>query len=279
MRERFRSGAGLLAALLMAGCANSPHTNDPFEVGSAPGAPPHVYGGEPMSRSEYNELTAPQYGPPGSYGSHASSEAQAPAYPYPGGTGAEEPSPRDLAPRSSPLAPDAYQAQADVYDEAVQPVSEPTVYQVESPASIDDAIVDAQPAAPVESDALLEARGYEEPAGNAQAQSLATPEVYPDEVTAAGDPSPFANAPDHSWLRGQLEYSHVEGAWKLRYAPIDVENDPYGGSVVLGNDPRLRDYQEGDVIYVEGQPKPGRTGVFSSGPRYEIRQITLLEKP
>jgi hypothetical protein len=93
------------------------------------------------------------------------------------------------------------------------------------------------------------------------------------------DVNPYGHASDYGWLRGRLEYSHVEGAWKLRYAPIDVENDPHGGSVVLGNDSRLREFQEGDIVYVEGRTLGGPTGVFTAGPRYEVRQITRLEKP
>jgi hypothetical protein len=60
----------------------------------------------------------------------------------------------------------------------------------------------------------------------------------------------FGHAPDHRWLRGQVQFSRAANAWRLRYASVD-ENDPYGGSVTLVGDD-LSTLQDGQHVRVEG---------------------------
>jgi hypothetical protein len=61
----------------------------------------------------------------------------------------------------------------------------------------------------------------------------------------------FDHAADYTWLQGQLEYSHVSKAWRLRYASVDSE-DAYGGSVTLEDGPLVKNLKDGDYVRVEG---------------------------
>src|SRR5262249_38387188 len=64
--------------------------------------------------------------------------------------------------------------------------------------------------------------------------------------------TPYAHAPDYSWLTGELQYVAVRNAWRLRYAPGD-EDDRYGGTVTLVEPGTLRDADNGKRVRVEGQ--------------------------
>ena len=261
-------------------------------AGRLPPTTVHVYGGTPLSRSEFNNLPAPQSGPgyadaQGGYYAQPPAGAAYPVTPDYGTAAAP-------VPQTPPLAPDGYQAQhsqaqgarLDTVDiTQVTPETTPgdsmqDVPYVDAQAPRGDAAFNRGPvaeaipsadSAAMETPAIVQVQGLEEP----DARGAVQPAV--GTAAAAGTLNikvPYANAPDHRWLQGRLEYSHVEAAWKLRYAPIDVENDPYGGSVVLGNDPRLNGFKEGDVVYVEGRVKPAAPGSFVSGARYELQRIT-----
>ena len=62
----------------------------------------------------------------------------------------------------------------------------------------------------------------------------------------------FAHAPDYSWLCGEVEYSRISKAWRLRYASVD-EEDPYGGSVTLAEHPLLHGLKDGQYVRVQGR--------------------------
>ena len=240
----------LFSGILLAGCATTPEPYDPF----APNAnnkvaPPQVYGGDPLSRSEFQNLTAaPRPEMPASY---------------------NQPAPLPLSNTASPV-PEAYQGPPPHVPASIPDSPTPDASQADSPVPLSaDPEASPLPQAGLPQ-RIAEKPGISEPAGSDPSGSAAV---------ESNDLSPYGHDADYRWIRGKLEYSHVERAWKLRYAPIDVEDDPYGGSVFLGNDARLQDFHEGDVVYIEGRTLPGPTGVFSPGPRYEIERITHLEKP
>ena len=61
----------------------------------------------------------------------------------------------------------------------------------------------------------------------------------------------FGHAPDHHWLQGVLD-KHYQGHLSLRFCDPSVE-DSWGGKVRLEDDPRLAQFQDGDVVRVEAQ--------------------------
>jgi hypothetical protein len=61
----------------------------------------------------------------------------------------------------------------------------------------------------------------------------------------------FSHAEDYSWLCGQVVSSRLCNGLRLRYASVD-ETDPYGGSVTLTGDSRLRDLKDGQYLRVQG---------------------------
>jgi hypothetical protein len=88
-----------------------------------------------------------------------------------------------------------------------------------------------------------------------------------------------ARAADYSHLTGQLSYVHADGGlWVLRYAPL-AQEDAHGGSVVLARDHRMDSYREGDLVTVEGQVLKQRGSAHLGGPLYQIRTISLVDRP
>jgi hypothetical protein len=88
----------------------------------------------------------------------------------------------------------------------------------------------------------------------------------------------YGRATDHAWLQGVLD-KHYRGHFDLRYCDATVEDD-WGGKVHLEDDDRLKDFQDGDVIYVEGElvRENGQVvlGHQNHYPRYRIRQVELV---
>jgi hypothetical protein len=88
----------------------------------------------------------------------------------------------------------------------------------------------------------------------------------------------YGRAPDHAWLQGVLD-KHYRGHFDLRYCDASVEDD-WGGKVHLEEDERLQQFQDGDVIYVEGElvRENGQVqrGHLNHYPRYRIRQVELV---
>lgn len=88
--------------------------------------------------------------------------------------------------------------------------------------------------------------------------------------------SKFGRAKDFSWIVGQLRRVHVNGgSWKLRYAPLDVQ-DKWGGSVILSQDARIEKFKDGDFVYVEGEILAKRPTVYLAGPLYRISLMRYM---
>jgi hypothetical protein len=99
-------------------------------------------------------------------------------------------------------------------------------------------------------------------------------------VEASAEPATFApkttiyrHAEDYRWLVGQLQRVHTPGTeWKIRYAAID-EHDVWGGSMVLARDARLDGFQDGQLVYVEGEILAERPTAYLAGPLYRLNVI------
>lgn len=117
------------------------------------------------------------------------------------------------------------------------------------------------------------------------AQPVATPRgPVPATAAVRSAPAPLMNgiyghAPDHVWLQGVLD-KHYHGHFDLRYCD-HTEDDSWGGKVCLENDPRLAQFQDGDVVRVDGElmpaVPPAQRDTWSHYPRYRVRSVQLIQ--
>ena len=63
----------------------------------------------------------------------------------------------------------------------------------------------------------------------------------------------FAHAPDYSWVQGELVHLHSHNCWRIRYASVD-EDDKYGGGANLIETGPMDNFQEGQLVRIEGRP-------------------------
>ncbi len=119
------------------------------------------------------------------------------------------------------------------------------------------------------------------PAANARASAATATGVIQTSATLPIDaPSApvqsFAYDPQYRWLRGRLEYSQIDRAWRLRYIPVDGATDAYGGSVVLAKTSKLSGFQRGDLIEVHGRVLPPNSGGATFAAGYQVDDIQRL---
>lgn len=129
-------------------------------------------------------------------------------------------------------------------------------------------------------DHKLEARPVASPKGPVPVQP-AVRSRPPSATIAAPEPHGFhgqilGHAGDYHWLQGVLE-KHSQGHFELRFCD-PTQEDQWGGKVQLKADPRLQDFQEGDVVYIEGiLTDSGQTKEFQH-PLYQVNSIRLIRK-
>ncbi len=91
-------------------------------------------------------------------------------------------------------------------------------------------------------------------------------------------PGIYGHASDYSWLQGILDRPGSARSELLYGSP--GEEDAWGGRVRLEPDPRLADFEAGDVIIVEGElvldQTPRSSSTSSIPPSYRIRQVWLV---
>jgi hypothetical protein len=122
------------------------------------------------------------------------------------------------------------------------------------------------------------------PAG--QKAATAAPAVQTHDVAEPAAPPPpvkpvagtYCHAADYSWLQGTLD-RHFHGHLDLRYCDPATE-DEWGGKVCLEADPRLAEFHEGDVVFIEGEivreNGQAQRGSWNHYPRYRIRNLELV---
>jgi hypothetical protein len=85
----------------------------------------------------------------------------------------------------------------------------------------------------------------------------------------------FKHTPDYSALEGQVSYSHIDKAWRLRFASLD-EIDSYGGSVTLVDNPALEGLKEGQHVRVQGRlVDPDR---HEAGSAYKVQSLQPADR-
>jgi hypothetical protein len=83
---------------------------------------------------------------------------------------------------------------------------------------------------------------------------------------------------DYKWIAGVVDRHLKGGYWTIRYADIGTD-DLWGGKVRLLDDERLRDFRNGDVVYIEGElmaPKSAAEG--SAYPPFRVTAVRMVEK-
>jgi hypothetical protein len=123
------------------------------------------------------------------------------------------------------------------------------------------------PAEPPDGSRVVVATATETPGGGPR-QAVTTPRDY------------YAHDPGYQWLRGRLEYSQVEGHWRLRYIPMAGAMDDFGGSVIIANPAALAGLERGEWVEVRGQPgHADRTGAAGRQMAVATTKIRSLGDP
>jgi hypothetical protein len=86
----------------------------------------------------------------------------------------------------------------------------------------------------------------------------------------------FGHSDDYSWVAGELQYSHLSKAWRLRYASVD-EEDKWGGSVTLVCDRPSAEFKDGTCVRVRGHID--EAAAKSTAPPYQVESVQVIEKP
>jgi hypothetical protein len=88
----------------------------------------------------------------------------------------------------------------------------------------------------------------------------------------------YGHAPDYSWLQGVLD-RHFHGHFELRFCDSSIE-ERWGGKVCLQDDPRLKDFRDGDLVVVRGTMETDNPPLSQGWhyPHYHIGAILLLHR-
>ena len=155
----------------------------------------------------------------------------------------------------------------------VAPESPPPVGEPHVPAAPKEAVKEV-PAVVTLPDTAVEVK---------QLRPLAPPpetiETDPLQVSVDPEPAPrYGKGPNMEWLIGNLQRSNMpDRQWHLRFAPID-QLEVWGGSAVLIDDNMMQGFQDGDHVKVEGEVYGDRASMYSTGPRYRVLKIELLDR-
>jgi hypothetical protein len=84
----------------------------------------------------------------------------------------------------------------------------------------------------------------------------------------------FKHSADYSTLEGQVTYSHIDKAWRLRFASLD-DIDSLGGSVTLVDNPAIQGLKDGQHIQVQGRlVDPDR---HEAGSAYKVQSLQCMD--
>jgi hypothetical protein len=89
----------------------------------------------------------------------------------------------------------------------------------------------------------------------------------------------FGHASDYKWVAGVLDRHQKGGYWTIRYADF-AEDDRWGGKVRLLDDAKLKEFQSGDVVLLEGELLAPTSAADAAGafPPYRVTGAKLVEK-
>jgi hypothetical protein len=105
--------------------------------------------------------------------------------------------------------------------------------------------------------------------------ALATTPVATNAEVRSADGT-YAHDSEYHRVQGVLE-RHYRGYYCVRYCDPSVE-DQYGGKFRLVDDQRIKQFNEGDVIAVEGEMIPNGPEEYNMNPRFKINLVRLVRK-
>lgn len=80
----------------------------------------------------------------------------------------------------------------------------------------------------------------------------------------------------YRWLRGVVDYDPAKKDWQIIYGLTPEASDKYGGSLTLLDEGQLSDFQNDDVVLVEGQLDPTAGRDVLGKPLYRVTRAELL---
>ena len=93
---------------------------------------------------------------------------------------------------------------------------------------------------------------------------------------AARRPNPFDHdREDFRWLRGVVDYDEADKTWNIIYDMNPDRTDRFGGSITLGDDERLSELHDDDVVLVEGRVDANARD-RSGKPLYHVERLARL---
>jgi hypothetical protein len=80
----------------------------------------------------------------------------------------------------------------------------------------------------------------------------------------------------YRWLRGVVDFDPEQKNWHIIYGLTPDGSDKFGGSLVLADNGQLADFQDNDVVLVEGQLDPKAGQDVLGKPYYRVTRAELL---
>lgn len=147
------------------------------------------------------------------------------------------------------------------------PLANPAPVVVNQPAKVVD-VPPAAPAPPARPEPVTSLK-------ISPPQQITVPQPAAETIAPGGSSElNYRYSLDYTMLTGELHYDRRHDTWRLRYAPVGVE-EKYGGSVTLEGVGRMMSgYKSGQLVRVEGAlADPDAHGI---SPSYRVREIAPL---
>ena len=268
----------LLAVSVLAGCSThrrAPYANDPVLLHYKPTLNDSA---TIIAEKQWRHAPAKPPKPPTSTDKPAEEPASTPSTPT---AGLVAPKPEAAG---QLLAPPPKGTPAVVAQTSEQPGSQLPMRPVEAGAVASTPVppppVSAGAANPPASGVNLPAPDGIQPAKAEQAAEASAAPAPPPEISSPSAhhvaPGMYGHDKDYHWVQGVLE-RHYRGYYCIRYCDPS-EEDANGGKVRLIESASLEQFQEGDVIGIQGEIVPNSTDSFHTNPRYLIHDIWLVRK-
>lgn len=101
------------------------------------------------------------------------------------------------------------------------------------------------------------------------------PAKLPSDGGGEGDAFGYERS-SYRWLRGVVDFDPAKKDWQIIYGLTPEASDKYGGSLTLLDEGQLSDFQNDDVVLVEGQLDPTAGRDVLGKPLYRVKRAELI---